>query len=207
MHHRDVDVVDGAVVIEVASAPVTALVAESHVAKAVVDAAIVADVLAPVARVKPVGVIPVAPIAGGPERALVGSLNPGAGHPVVAVLRGPGPIAGRPDIVVAGSRGLVVVRQRWRRLGSGVFRLLPVTGIVRRLVRRRSTLLVARIGVGLILRTAGIVWNGGHVGRRRVRTRILRARLGYRPKPGLDSGGSRQLKVLLPGETGQTLQV
>ena len=177
VHHRDVDVVDRAVVIKVASAPVAALVAESHVAKAIVDAAIVADVLAPVAGVKPVGVIPVAPVAGGPERALVGSLNPCAGHPVVAVLRGPGPVAGCPEIVVAGSRRLVVVGQRRRRLRSGVFRLLSVTWIVRPLVRRRSTLLVAWIAVGLVLRTAGIVRNGRQIGRRRVRPRILRAHL------------------------------
>jgi hypothetical protein len=61
VHHRDVDVIDRTVVIEMAAAPVTALVAESYVAIAVIDAAVVADVLAPVARVKPVGVIPVAP--------------------------------------------------------------------------------------------------------------------------------------------------
>ena len=55
VHHGDVHVIDRAVVVEMAAAPVTALVAVSYVAIAVVDAAIVADVLAPVARVKPVG--------------------------------------------------------------------------------------------------------------------------------------------------------
>ena len=176
VHQRDVDVVDRAVVVEVASTPVTALVAVSNVAITVVDAAIVADVLTPVAWVKPVEVIPVAPVARGPECALVGSLNPCAGHPVIAVRR-PGPIAGRPDIVVAGDRRLVVVGQGRRRLGRGVFRLRPVTWIVRRLVRRRRTLLVAWGGVGLVLRSAGVVRNGGQVGRRRVRARVLRARL------------------------------
>jgi hypothetical protein len=148
VHDVDVHVVDRAVVVEMPSAPVTTLVAVSRVAKAIVDAAVVADVLTPVAGIIAVGVIPVAPVAGGPERALVGSLNPGAGHPIIAVFRRPVPIAGRPDVVIAGSGRLVVVGQGRRGLGIGVFRLLSVTGIVRRLVGRwliwrRSTLLVA----------------------------------------------------------------
>lgn len=109
VNHRGVDVVDRAVVVEVTSAPVTALVAVAGVAKAVVDAAIVADVLAPIAGVIAVGVVPVAPVAGGPKRAFVGRLNSCAGNPIIAVWR-PGPVAGRPDIVVAGVLRLVVVR-------------------------------------------------------------------------------------------------
>jgi hypothetical protein len=141
VHHGDVDVVDGAVVVEVASAPVTALVAVANVTKAVIDAAIVADVLAPVAGVKAVGVIPESPVAGGPERALIGSLNPCAGHPEIAVGR-PGPIAGSPYITVARILWLVVDEQRRRRLVGGVFRLLSVARIVGRLVR-----ILARRGV------------------------------------------------------------
>ena len=152
VHHRGVDVVDRAVVVEVASAPVTALVAVAGVAEAVVDAAIVADVLAPVARVIPVEVIPVAPVAGGPECALVGSLDPGAGHPVIAVRR-PGPVAWSPDIAVAGNRRLLVVEQGRGRLGCGVFRLISVTWIVGRLVRRWA-LLEAGSGGGCVLRSA-----------------------------------------------------
>jgi hypothetical protein len=52
--HSDVDVVDGAVVVEVASTPIAALIAVANVAKAVIDPAIVADVLAPISRVKAV---------------------------------------------------------------------------------------------------------------------------------------------------------
>ena len=116
MRHRDVDVVDRAVVVEVASAPVAALVAVAGIAKAVVDAAVVADVLAPIAGVVSIGVIRVAPVAGGPERALVRRLNPRAGNPVVAVWR-PSPVTGGPDIVVAGVLRLVVVEQRRGWLG------------------------------------------------------------------------------------------
>ncbi len=135
-----------------AAAPIAALVAVADVAKAVIDTAIVADVLAPITRVKPIGVIPVAPVAWGPESALVRSLHPRAGHPVIAVLT-PGPVSGRPEIAVAGSGRLVVVGQRRRRLRSGVFRLLSVPRIIRTLVRclgigavrlgRRSALLSA----------------------------------------------------------------
>ena len=49
-----------------AAAPVTALVADADISKSVVDAAIVADVGAPVATVKAVAVMVVAPVAGGP---------------------------------------------------------------------------------------------------------------------------------------------
>ena len=69
-----------------AAAPVAALVANADVAKTVIDTAIVANVLTPVAGVKSVGVIPVAPIARGPQSALVWSLYPRAGHPVIAAV-------------------------------------------------------------------------------------------------------------------------
>ena len=55
--HAGVDVVDGAVVVEVASTPIAALVAVANVAKAVINPAIVADVLTPVSGVKPVMVM------------------------------------------------------------------------------------------------------------------------------------------------------
>jgi len=75
MHDGDVHIVDGAVVIKMSAAPIASLVTDSDVAKAVVDAAIEADVGAPVATIKAVAVMPVAPISRRPERALVGSLH------------------------------------------------------------------------------------------------------------------------------------
>ncbi len=68
-----------------AATPITALVAKTYIPKTVVDAAIVADVPAPVSPVKAVAVVIEAPVAGGPKSALIGSLNPGAGHPVIAL--------------------------------------------------------------------------------------------------------------------------
>jgi hypothetical protein len=153
---RAVHIIEGAVVVEMAAAPVAALVTVADVAKAVIDTAIVADVLAPVAGVKPVGIIPVAPVAWGPESAFVRSLHPRAGHPGIAVST-PGPVSGRPDIAVAGNRRLIVVGQgRWR-LGSGVFRLLSVTRIIRTLVRCLGRGAV-RLGRRSALLSAGRLW-------------------------------------------------
>jgi hypothetical protein len=109
----------------VAAAPVAALVAVANVAKTIVDAAIEADILAPVAAVKAVMVVVVAPVAGCPQSAFIGSLNPRAGHPIIVTLI-PTPIAGRPEIAIAGSLRLIVVRQRRRSLVSGILRLLAV---------------------------------------------------------------------------------
>ena len=112
-----------------ATAPVTALVAEADVAETVVDAAIVANVPAPVAAIKPVAVMRVTPVAGGPQGALIGSLNPRARNPVKP-LGSEAPIARRPDKIVAGSGRLIVIEQGRRRLGRVLYRLLPITGIV-----------------------------------------------------------------------------
>jgi hypothetical protein len=126
-----------------AAAPVAALVPDTDITKAVVNAAIVADVGTPVAAVKAVAVVVVAPVAGGPESALVGSLNPDAGDPVIAALT-PGPVAGRPEIAVAGILRLFVVGQGRRRL-IGVFDWLnAVAGIVGSLV----VILVGALVVG-----------------------------------------------------------
>ena len=101
------DVAVGAVVVEAAAAPVSAIEAYAEVAEAVVDAAIIADVGAPVAGVPEVAVV-ITPVAWGPEGSCVGSCDPGALNPLVAV-SGPGPVAGSPDVAVAGGRGLLVV--------------------------------------------------------------------------------------------------
>jgi hypothetical protein len=73
------------------------------------------------------------PIARRPERSLVRSLNPTAGHPVISACA-PCPIARSPKISVARSRRLFVVRQRRRRLRSVAYRLNAVAWIIRALV-------------------------------------------------------------------------
>ena len=103
----DVHAVDGAVVVEVVSVPVAAVIAVSGVAEAVVDASVEADVEAPVAAAPALAVVVQAPVAGGPEGSVVGRGAPGAGNPVVAD-GGPAPVAGGPDVVGGGGDGLLV---------------------------------------------------------------------------------------------------
>jgi hypothetical protein len=100
-----------------AAAPVAALVADTDVAKAVIDAAIIADVRTPIATIKAVAIMPEAPVAGGPE------------------------------VAVAGSRWLIIFGQwRWRLRSVGHW-LSAIAGIIRALIGRaarvgwRSTLL------------------------------------------------------------------
>ncbi len=173
MHHGDVHIVDRAVVVELAATPVAALVAVADVAESVVDPAIEANVLTPVATIEPVMVLPVAPVAGRPQGTLVGSLNPDAGHPVITLLR-IGPVAGRPEIVVAGSRRLIVFGQRRRRIGSGILRLLSVVGVIRSLV---GGLVVGASPIGWRRALLAVV---GHWGRSALLTAVLHRRLSAR---------------------------
>ena len=143
----DVNVVNRAVVVKVAAVPVAALVADADIAEAIIDAAVVADVRAPVATVEAVAMVMEAPVAGRPESAGVGSLNPCAGHPIVAA-PAPGPIAGSPQVVVAGSLRLIVVGQRRRRLGGIIDRLLSIPWIVGALIIRLVGSLVAAAIIG-----------------------------------------------------------
>ncbi len=83
-HIGDIHIVIGAVVVEVSFAPIAALVAKANVAITIIDATVVADVGTPVATIKAVAVISVAPIARSPESTLIGSLYPPTGHPVIA---------------------------------------------------------------------------------------------------------------------------
>ena len=79
----DIDAIDVAVVDEVSAVPITALIAEADIAEAVVDAAVVADMRSPVTAIEGVAAAVVSPVAGSPQSALVGSLHPCAGNPVV----------------------------------------------------------------------------------------------------------------------------
>lgn len=111
------DAVDGAVVVEVVAAPIASVIADAGVAKAVVDAAVKADVRAPESAAKAPTVVVPAPVAGGPESTVIGWSAPCAGDPVVAG-GSPVPVAGGPDIVWRGSFRLLVDGQgRWRRVG------------------------------------------------------------------------------------------
>src|SRR6185312_8189102 len=86
-----------------------AMEADTEVAEAVVDAAVVADFRSPVTGVPEVSGTAVTPPAGCPESAGVGRQNPCAVDPVVAGVRVPGPVDRRPDVAIAGAFGLVVL--------------------------------------------------------------------------------------------------
>jgi hypothetical protein len=138
----DIDTVYSTVVVEVISIPIAAVVTDTGVAEAVVDAAVEAYMETPEAAVEAIAVAVEAPVAGCPKRAVVGRSAPRARNPVIAA-RTPTPIAGCPEIVGFGSLGLFVHRQ-WRR------RLICIFD-GRSLTVRIELIVGLRILVGLIL--------------------------------------------------------
>lgn len=106
--------IDCGVVPEVIVIPVATLVAEADVAEAVIDATVVADVLAPIAVVPAIATAVPAPPSGRPQRTNVRRRNPCSGDVVVTggcVI----PIAGGPHIVRAGGYRLFIVLGQWGR--------------------------------------------------------------------------------------------
>jgi hypothetical protein len=95
------------VVREAVSAPLAAGKADAHVTEAIVDTAVIADVLAPVAVMEEVMSAFKAPVGGRPEVARLGSRHPGAGNPVITVLA-VRPVAGGPEVAVFGAGWLFV---------------------------------------------------------------------------------------------------
>jgi len=112
---RDVDVVDGAVVVEVTALPVATVIPAAGVPVAVVDATVEANVWPPEAAMKEVDTVEEAPVAGGPKGAIEGRSAPCARNPVVTH-GGICPVAGGPEIVGRGGFGLLIDRKRWGRL-------------------------------------------------------------------------------------------
>ena len=109
MHHRGV-------VGKGVAAPFTAGKADAPIAEAVVHAAVVAHVAAPVALMEHIAATGPAPPVGGPESALIGSRHPCAGNPVVIpIVIGIGPVAGNPHQVGFRADGLHINRQFRRR--------------------------------------------------------------------------------------------
>src|SRR5215475_90254 len=106
-------IVHGTVVIEVTVPPVSAVIAGSEVAKAVVHTAIETNVRSPVACVPNVHPVTPPPISRRPEQANRRRHDPGARHPVIAIgtIR---PVAWRPNISIARARRLRVDRQHGR---------------------------------------------------------------------------------------------
>jgi hypothetical protein len=98
---------DRGVIGKLATAPLATGKADALVAEAVVHATVVAHVAAPVAPVESVAATVPIPVVGRPERALIGSLYPGAGDPVVIPVT-PSPVAGHPHKVGLGADRLLI---------------------------------------------------------------------------------------------------
>ena len=111
----DRHIVDGPVVVEAVAAPVAALIADSDVAEAVVDASVVANVAAPIAIVVAVASAAKVPVSRRPEIAHFWRARPCARHPVISAVR-VAPISRRPQVTVAGDVRLRIFRQLRRRL-------------------------------------------------------------------------------------------
>src|SRR5579863_6210360 len=82
----DIHIIHRAVVIEASVSPISALIADATVTKAVVNATVEADVRTPVAIVPGISIVAPAPISGSPEQANLGSHHPRSRHPEVAFL-------------------------------------------------------------------------------------------------------------------------
>jgi hypothetical protein len=158
--------VDGTVVVEVVAVPVAAVVAVAGVAEAVVNAAIEADVEAPIAAMEAPAVAVPAPVAGGPEGAVVRGRAPVAGDPVVAG-RTPVPIARDPDVVRRGNLGLLVDREgRGWLVGvlDGLGLAFGVEFVKGLSVLVGLILIGRRRGSGLLRRVLGSVGRGNLLG-------------------------------------------
>jgi hypothetical protein len=101
------------VIVEFVAMPPAAHEADAHVAEAVVHAAVVANVEAPVARMKHEQAVGPAPIGRRPQRAVVGSRHPRPWHPVVAIVA-IGPVAGHPHQAGFRAIRLFIYRKRGR---------------------------------------------------------------------------------------------
>jgi len=104
---------DFRVVVEVVATPLPAFKADTEVAAAIVNTAVVAHVVAPVAGAPHIHTIRPSPIARRPQSAHIRGRNPGAGHPVIALFT-ISPVARRPDPSRLRAGGHIVNRQNRR---------------------------------------------------------------------------------------------
>src|SRR5580704_14959327 len=110
---RDVHIVHRAVVVEGSVIPISASVADTTVAEAVVDATVEADLRTPIAFIPGEGAAPPTPVTRSPEQTSFRSHRPCARHPEVAFIP-IGPVPGRPHVSDGGAHGLGVHRKRGR---------------------------------------------------------------------------------------------
>ena len=146
MNSAKVDPVHSPVVIKVGTIPITAEIPQPEISIAVVDAAVEAYVLAPVAMVKAVTPVIEAPISRSPERAHIRRFHPRPRHPVVTV-RSPGPIARCPEVVGIRGRRLLIVWKRRRWLAGLFVRQIALVDIQGLLIRQVTRGLIVGVGI------------------------------------------------------------
>jgi len=111
----DVHIVHRTIVGEASVVPAPALVTVTGVAVAIIDSAIEAYVLTPVALIVSISAVAPTPIAWGPEETGSRSHYPCTWHPVVIAFVLPvSPVPRGPDITLGGDGRLLVHRQRRR---------------------------------------------------------------------------------------------
>jgi len=115
VNDRSVHIRDRGVVVNAVVVPVRALIAAARISEAVINAAIIADVRTPVARVPMVIAIIETPIRRRPQRTHVRRQHPRTRNPVITRAR-IAPVTRGPHIVVTGSRRLAVIGKRRRRV-------------------------------------------------------------------------------------------
>ena len=104
------DVHDRRVVEEVSPTPVATGEADTHVAEAIVHAAVVANVRAPVAFMEDVGAAFISPVGRGPQQPGLGSRHPRTRNPVIAGVA-VGPVSRRPKPAIFRADRLFINRQ------------------------------------------------------------------------------------------------
>jgi len=109
---RSIHVNDSSVVLEIVIVPFTADKSYAHVAKPVIDAAVVADMPSPISWMEDVNIVIPTPVRRSPQCALIRSWNPGTGNPIVllsvVVVR---PITRGPNEIRFRARRLYIYRK------------------------------------------------------------------------------------------------
>jgi hypothetical protein len=115
VNHSGVHPHDCGVVREPPIAPLAACESLAHVAVAVIDATVVADIVSPVTLVEPVSAVVPTPPWRSPHCTRVRCGHPGPRNPVVPVLLAPRPVPRRPHPPLLRTRRLLIHRKRRRR--------------------------------------------------------------------------------------------
>src|SRR5215469_7215781 len=114
----NIHVVYGLIVIKSLAAPISSLIADARIPKAINHATVEADCWPPKTDLPYVAAAIPRPVAWGPHQIWFRRLHPGPWHPVIAI-RTVRPVARGPDISIIGTNRLVVDRENRRSDSNG----------------------------------------------------------------------------------------